>query len=168
MNWDMLAAVAELAGAAAVVASLLYLAQQTRASASAARSATTQAMLEASTSQLTELANNSELTELYMRGISNPDTLDHTEQGRLHAFLMASTRYWAEEYHASRSGDLPGWAGHQLAAARRDIISSPGFRRFFEVRRDWVDPEFRSALESEIQIAAAEAREYRPAGLPPV
>lgn len=75
MNWDAVGAVAEALGAAGVIASLLYVASQVRASN---RASAVEAKLQ-STRFLAELIDsliqNPELNDLYLRGIADLESL---------------------------------------------------------------------------------------------
>ncbi|MBW2423751.1 MAG: hypothetical protein JRG86_05855 [Deltaproteobacteria bacterium] len=79
MNWDAIGAIAESIGAAAVVASLVYLSLQirasTRASAVESKLQTTRLL----TDVLDSVVEAPELNDLYQRGLANLDSLSKDE-----------------------------------------------------------------------------------------
>ena len=80
MDWTALSAIAELLGAAAVVVSLLYLAQQIRQNTRQIRLAAQQATVHELGNALRAQAQNREWTELLSRGLNNLDALDPVEK----------------------------------------------------------------------------------------
>ena len=80
MNWEAIGAVGEIVGAIAVIATLIYLAVQIKESAQASRSA---AVTDATTPMLSfyqELGSNPQTSELFLEGMTNPDSLSRQAQ----------------------------------------------------------------------------------------
>jgi len=67
MNWEAIGAMGEIVGAAAVVATLGYLAVQIRHSTKVARSATRQSIVEMTMSTARDIVSDGELAELLIR-----------------------------------------------------------------------------------------------------
>jgi hypothetical protein len=92
VNWDAIGAIAELAGAIGVIASLLYLTGQVRAST---RASTVEAKL-ATTGFLNKfidsLIENPDLNDLNMRGIKDLDLL--SKEKYLRFSNMALKAFW--------------------------------------------------------------------------
>ena len=64
MNWTAIATIAEIIGAAGVIASLIYLAVQIRQSTKVTRAETTKDLYLASRAAILEIAANDELTKV--------------------------------------------------------------------------------------------------------
>jgi hypothetical protein len=92
VNWDAIGAVAEAIGAVGVIASLLYLATQVRAST---RASAVEAKLQ-STRLLNEfiddLIENPELNDLYLRGLADLESLSESDYYRFSN--MALKAFW--------------------------------------------------------------------------
>ena len=73
MNWDAIGAVGEILGAAAVVATLVYLAQQIRRNAKSVEGSSIQAILEL---EITTYALRAQYANIYRRGCANILDLD--------------------------------------------------------------------------------------------
>ena len=70
MNWEALGAIGEIVGAVAVVLTLGYVAVQLRQNTRVVRSGTEQAQADAHTGCLSLIAQDPDLTRLYLRGAS--------------------------------------------------------------------------------------------------
>lgn len=155
LNWDMIAALAESVGAVGVVLSLVYLAREVRANASATRRANVYHLNGAGNEFLTQIATNPDLAALWRRGMADPDSLTPAEAVQLSALLLQLTAVWQESFYAQKRRDVPPWAGYQGNASRREILTLPGFARWYEQRREWLSPAFRTHLDEEIRSGSA-------------
>ena len=75
---------------------------------------------------------------------------------------MQPTYHWERLYHFSLSGHVDSWIVESNRVARRDIVGAPGFRSWFEDRNHWISPEFRAALERDMDASSA----YQAMGIP--
>ena len=82
MNWEAIGAVAEILGASAVVASLLYLALQMRHSATATQAVTRGTFAQLTTNVLLQIASDAELASIFRRGQNEVVPLRWTVRGR--------------------------------------------------------------------------------------
>ena len=105
MNWDALAAVGELIGAVAVLASLLYLANQVRQNTEVARSAARQGIAESAMSEVSSIIDNADLARLLFREISG-ETLEDHEDYRVQLFTFRSLRFYENCHYQYRNGML--------------------------------------------------------------
>jgi hypothetical protein len=83
-KWVRLSVLAELIGAAAVVLSLIYVAVEIRQNTRAVQSSTYQDLVDRSDDFLLVLAQDSALTDIWLRGDADPSVLNDNE----------SQRYW--------------------------------------------------------------------------
>jgi hypothetical protein len=79
MNWEAIGAVAEILGASAVVASLLYLARQMRHNATATQAARRDTIAQLTTDVLLQIASDAELASIFRRGQNDPASLNDDE-----------------------------------------------------------------------------------------
>jgi hypothetical protein len=107
MNWDALGAVSELIGAAAVMASLLYLAVQVRASA---RASAVEAKLQTTrllSDFVDSLIQSPELSALFIKGRRDLDSLSEDEYRRFSNMSLKAFWYFS----AGRFRAIPGSCG---------------------------------------------------------
>ena len=88
MNWEAIGAIGEILGAAAVIATLIYLATQVRQSSKSIDNATAWAITQALADVNARISSDSDLTELWLRGRKNLSDLDEVESERFRAYAM--------------------------------------------------------------------------------
>jgi len=106
MNWDALGAIAELAGAIGVIASLVYVATQirhnTRASTVESKLVTT-GML---TGFVDTLITDPELNDIFMRGRTSTESLSKEEHQRFSNMVMKTFWFCSAAHFQLRIGTL--------------------------------------------------------------
>jgi hypothetical protein len=88
MNWNAIGAIAELIGALAVVATLLYLATQIRQNVVSLRNSGAWAINEGLAVLNGRVSTDAEFADIWMRGLENADSLNAVERERFRAFCM--------------------------------------------------------------------------------
>jgi len=148
MDWNAAAAVGELVGGAGVILSILYLAQQVRASSAAtARSGSHDAVATTVTWLLTVAADPG-LNDIWQRGLASPESLTESERSRVRVLLTALMMIWEEGHHWKLGGHIAKWNQHLFEFGHRRIVPTPGYRKlFWDDRSDFLTPELRSVLE---------------------
>lgn len=122
MNWDAVGASAELVGAAAVVATLLYLSVQLRQNTKAVEAEIGRANLEQGTTWLYEVIRDPEVARLYLAGLA--DELESPEDKlRFHLLLQALFNQWAFMY-TTDGGLVEPDVAH--------VLSTPGGRKYWQ------------------------------------
>jgi hypothetical protein len=128
MNWEAVGAVAEGIGAAGVIASLLYLAMQVRASA---RASAVDAKLQ-STRLLNDfidgLIQDPELNDVYLRGLADFDSLAKVDYYRFSNMAMKAFWFFSAGHFQYRMQTLSDSDWHELRAVLLYWISRPGCR----------------------------------------
>lgn len=155
MNWDAIGAIGEIIGAAAVVASLLYLAVQTRANAKALRAG---AIWDSET-----IFGNAN----YLHG-ANPEwagllgraalpsaamsDFDLTEQSQLQFTFRGALQYYQAQWSLYDEGLIPKELWERRRKSLRGFIEAPVFREVWEeeIRQHTVPDEFRKIIESTV------------------
>ncbi len=135
MNWDALGALAELAGAVGVIASLVYLASQIRQNTRAVRSATYQSLTDSSMSFSALVAGDPILSSLFDRGMDDFSSLESDARVRF-AFLMQSyLRMLENSFHQHRDGMLDEERWQRTASTLRMATVRPGFSQWWSSPR---------------------------------
>lgn len=147
MNWDAVAAVAELLGAAGVIASLLYLAVQVRQNTRQTRLAAQQATVQELGVALRAQAQDREWAELLSRGLDDIENLDKVERIQFLSHVGSILRLYESAYLHFKEGTLDSrfWRGFERAIA--DVIGYPGIKAAIALRRHHVNEEFAEHLD---------------------
>ena len=105
MNWEAIGAIGEVAGAIAVVATLLYLGRQIRISSKAQQTATQHNILEEFRASITELIRDDRLSEAHARFSTGQD-LDKESRLRIQMFISNQFRIYEELFLAYQTGSV--------------------------------------------------------------
>jgi hypothetical protein len=162
VSWDAIGAIGEIVGAAAVVASLLYLAVQTRANAKALRAS---AIWDSETifGNVNYLMGaNPEWAELIGRALSPSAAMSDfspAEQSQLQFTIRGALQYFQAQWSLWDEGLIPNELWDRRRKYVRGFIELPVVREVWEaeIRQHTVPDEFRkiiesTALEGEISI----------------
>jgi len=157
MNWDALGAVAELAGAVGVIASLLYVATQVRysnrASAVEAKLATTRFMTDFADLML----ENPGLNDVMLRGQSDLGSLSAEEFWQFNHLATKAFWFFSAGYFQFRRHTLPEGDWHELRALAHFWLGQKGCRDWWRaVGRPLFGAEFATFIDGEIVTLAAQ------------
>ena len=158
MNWDAIAAVAELAAAIGVILSLLYVAAQMRLNTheiSRTNSRRTYSDHAASTRAIVE---NDNLSDLMIRGLESRDELNAAEKYRFDVCLGNWLQAVEQAFADYRDGSYPE---EFLEVHRNTIpafISTPGGASWWNERQVWFSKSFRQEVERLVANPGAEAK----------
>jgi len=137
VNWEIIAAVAELLGAFAVVASLVYLGLQTRNSVIEDRARTMHDMASQFTGWQMTTATDPEMTKIWVNGIGDYNSLNDIEKAQF-VFLAGSLARIQEniflQYQAGRLNDAI-WEPYSVALG--SLANSSGLREYLKVRESY-------------------------------
>ena len=147
MNWDAVAAIAELLGAAGVIASLLYLAVQVRQNTRQTRLAAQQATVQELGVALRAQAQDREWAELLSRGIEDIENLDKVERVQFLSHVGSILRLYESAYLHFREGTLDARFWHGFERAIADVIGCPGIWAAIGLRRHHLNEEFAAHLD---------------------
>ena len=142
MNWEAIAAVGEILGAAAVVVTLLYLAAQVRHNTVATTASTQQTHLDAWNAMSTLVIENPQVARLLSMSDGEIASLDRVQQVQLEWFATKVFAHWEHVHTDILSGLFKTAYGEAFERYYRDITRKPVFRRFWEAHRDWYYEDF--------------------------
>ncbi len=157
VNWDAIGALSELVGAAAVVASLVYLANQIRHNSRSVEAATNHAIARGRNELNIALAANPELSDLLIRGTHDFDSLQPEERQRYNIYIISVLNIFEDAYVQYSKGlaSRESWEENLSALTRQ--FSQPGARKWW---RDHAHTYVMSSgFRKEIDSAIREQRE---------
>ncbi|MEQ8330379.1 MAG: hypothetical protein RH859_07970 [Longimicrobiales bacterium] len=141
VNWEAVAAVAELVGALGVVASLAYLAIQVRAAGRIGQEEAARSVLTRLNATMEYLASAHEKSDMWVRGSSGLANLkDEAEMVQFSAFLSTFFRTFEELYFYRKAGVEWDWGGFE--AQVRATLEAPGVREWWPTRCHFLSREF--------------------------
>jgi hypothetical protein len=151
MDWEAIGAVGEVVGAAGVIASLLYVAQQVRASN---RASAVEAKLESTRLQndyIQALIDDPELNDLMLRGRQGLGDLSPSDFYRFSNMALKAFWYLSAGYFQLRRGTLSEDDWFEQQAILNYWLESRGFREWWQkVGRHMFGREMSAFVESEI------------------
>ena len=153
MNWEAIGAVGEIVGGIGVIISLLYLATQIRGDARAKQAASIHEQSQAYHGFLRTLATNTDVSDLYFRGIHDFSCLKGSELPRFSALLGYLFRIFEDNYLQWTEGHLDRRVWNGFEATMDDIISLPGVQAWWVTRSHWFSAEFQAVICKKISGA---------------
>jgi hypothetical protein len=150
MSFQDWGAIGEVVGAVAVVVSLLYLAMQIRIQNREARLSTINSSLSEWNSLLSLVADNSELANIWNRGLKNEE-LSEDDEVRFRAFANSYFRVVEGLYLQHLEGRLDDRLWHGIGKGYTELLAAAGLHRFWNHRKDWYSSEFREFVEAAIK-----------------
>jgi hypothetical protein len=146
----MVGAIGEILGAFGVIATLGYLAIQLRANTQAMRQAGAREAFDGTRILLAQLSGDAELARIMRIGLNGMDALDPDEATRFGTFMLSNTYNWLRVHSFEKDRNVEAGLAEATRMARRDIVSAPGYRQWYELRKHWLPEDFRGAIESDM------------------
>jgi hypothetical protein len=142
MNWDAIGAIGEMLGAMAVVVSVLYLAFQVRGQVREAQLAAIHEVSEGFREGIAATFMDPYLSGVFARGKDDFEVLTPTERIQFIAFVQRNYRVWEDAFYQFEAGrlDEPHW--HSMERQYSALLSWPGVRYVWSVRREFFTPRF--------------------------
>src|SRR6266436_7975783 len=134
MNWEMLAAIGQLAAVCVGIPSLIYLAVQIREQTKERRQSAVN-VLTAQWGDLTcALHDSPEFSAIFLRGLQSFVDLDPVSKLRFSAFFMRFLNYFEGMYLSHRDGLLTAASWGKIERTMSDLIAYPGIQQWWEER----------------------------------
>lgn len=154
MNWDAIGAIGEILGAIAVFVTLLYLSIQIRQNTRAVQATGMDSLVNSVNEIRRSLFESKELSELYLKGSSDPTLLDPGEQLRyrlvVHNMLMAEANLFAQSRLTGLAEEH--WETQIPLIGR--IVGSSGGLQFWQQTRAEFPHAFRLEVDRMIEQRA--------------
>src|SRR3954470_21161278 len=142
MNWEMLAAIGQLAAALVGIPSLIYLAVQIREQTKERRQAAVHALTEQWGALTESLHNNPEMAAIFLRGAHSFNDLDSVSKLRFSAFFNRLLNIFEGMYFSHAQRILTGSSWNAVQRTMTDLIAYPGVQQWWETRKHWHTEEF--------------------------
>src|SRR3954470_17764691 len=142
MNWEMLAAIGQLAAVFVGIPSLIYLAAQIREQTKERRQSAVHALTEQWGDLTQSLHDNAETAAIFLRGMNSFTDLDAVSKLRFSAFFNRLINVFEGMYFSHRQGILTGSSWGAVERTMSDLIAYPGVQEWWEQRKHWHTEEF--------------------------
>ncbi len=148
MNWEMLAAIGQLAAVFIGIPSLIYLAIQIREQTKERRQSAVNTLTTEWGDLTCALNDSAEFSAIYLRGVKSFTDLDPVSKLRFSAFFNRFLNYFEGMYFAHRDGLLTASAWGKIERTVSDLIAYPGVQEWWKTRRHWHTEEFGRVVDA--------------------
>jgi hypothetical protein len=142
VNWEVIAATGEWAGAVAVVVTLFYLASQLRASRDATATSAENTLITDYNRLLEHMYRDRDLCDLVLRSSLDFNGLDTIDKLRVHTFLTSQVFTIQNMYSQTKRGQLDPTISEPLIQAVTSILKNPGSLQWWEHGKAVLDPDY--------------------------
>jgi hypothetical protein len=142
MNWEMLAAIGQLAAVFVGIPSLIYLATQIREQTKERRQSAVHALTVQWGDLTQSLHDNAETAAIFLRGMHSFTDLDAVSKLRFSALFNRLINIFEGMYFSHCQGILTGSSWGAVERTMSDLIAYPGVQQWWETRRHWHTEEF--------------------------
>jgi len=150
--------IGELIGAIATVATLAYLAFQIRQNTVSVRAASAAANLGALNAISSLIGQSQETSDLYYKGLLDPDSLTDSETWRFFMLVGIYSQYFVQAEELEAAGTLSPDAIHNRDSQLEWAVSQPGFRSFYAAWGGTTPPRLARRIEEAIRRCDEEGR----------
>lgn len=148
MNWEMLAAIGQLAAALVGIPSLIYLALQIRAQTKERRQEAVNALTVQWGDLTRSLHDNPEFGAIFLRGIQSFTDLDAVSKLRFSAFFNRFFKNFEAMYFSHCDGILTNSLWGEIERTMSDFIAYPGLQQWWKTRKHWHTEEFGRVVDA--------------------
>jgi hypothetical protein len=156
MDLSVLANLGEFVAGIGVIISLIYLAVQVRQNTAQVRASTTQAYSDAVGDLLESVYASPELTEFFVRALTNPDSMDEAEWIRWHMIMTRTTRHFDSAFYQFRTGTMDAEIWDGIRSSMLAWFAQPGIIAWFHRYGERVSPTLRAELEKALPALAGD------------
>src|SRR5204863_7379350 len=148
INWEMLAAIGQLAAVCVGIPSLIYLAVQIREQTKERRQSAVNALTVQWGDLTYDLHDSAELSAIFLRGVQSFADLDPVSKLRFSAFFNRFFNHFEAMYFSHLDGILTASAWGKIERTMSDLIAYPGVQQWWEERRHWHTEEFGRVVDA--------------------
>ena len=153
MNWEMLAAIGQLAAVVIGIPSIIYLAAQIRQQTKERKQAAVHALTEQWGDLTRSLHDSSEVADLYLRGLQSFSDLTSGDKVRFSAFFNRFMNVFEGMYFSHREGILVDSSWEAIERTLEDFVTNRGLQEWWLTRKRWHTSEFGQVLDDMIARA---------------
>jgi len=147
MNWEMLAAIGQLAAVFVGIPSLIYLAVQIREQTKERRHAAVNALTVQWGDLTRSLHDNAEFAATFLSGVQSFTALDAVSKLRFSAFFNRFLKNFEGMYFSHRDGILAATLWGEIERTMSDFLAYPGVQEWWKTRRHWHTEEFAQVVD---------------------
>lgn len=140
--------ISEIVGAIAVVASVIYLAQQVKKQTEEARLEASRDIASDFVDTLRAVSENPELARILPAGMSSYEALEGDERLRVNYYFAAIFRIAEQQFLHTSRGTLDSTYYESFVLAFRGLLSNQGPRQWWHNNREMFEPTFRGFVEA--------------------
>jgi len=159
MNWEMVAAIGQMAAVVVGIPSLIYLATQIREQTRERRNAAIRSLAASWDELMKSLNDSAEFAAIYLRGLQSFSSLDSVSKVRFSVYLGRSLRNLEGMYFHRRDGILGDASWAEMERILGDVLANPGTREWWVTRRHWYTDEF-AAMVDRIVAKGGQSKAY--------
>ncbi len=148
MNWEMLAAMGQLAAVFVGIPSLIYLAVQIREQTKERRQSAVNALTVQWGDLTRALHENAEFAAVYLRAMQSFHNLDAVSKLRFSAFQNRFFKNFEEMYYSRCDGILTPELWGEIERTMSDFLAYDGVRQWWETRKHWHTEKFRDLIDA--------------------
>jgi hypothetical protein len=148
MNWEMLAAIGQLAAVFIGIPSLIYLAVQIREQTKERRQSGVNALTVQWGDLTRALHESAEFTTIYLRGAQSFHGLDAVSKLRFSAFQNRFFHNFEGMYYSRCEGILTPELWGEIERTMSDFLAYDGTQQWWETRKHWYTEKFRSVVDA--------------------
>jgi len=147
MEWEAVGAVAEMLGAVAVLATLIYLARQIKQNRQSVVSASAETVLSNVNAAYQNAATSPELGRILFIGQEDISALTDEERGQFVFWFFGYFRTLELAYHHYIAGNFNEsmWDGY--ARHTQSLLNTAGVKQYWLMRREVFSPEFMAFMD---------------------
>jgi len=161
MNWDAVGAIAEVLGVIAVVVSLIYVGHQVRQNTLQIRHDNLRASVRGALDTNWHFHRNSQVFDIFRKGISSFDGLEPKEKAHFHSILVDLAFYFEIIRNMHVSGLIDQRAVETNQRFLIAILLTPGGRQWWEFARE-TQPMPQSAIDYLQALLESREPDFRP------
>jgi hypothetical protein len=132
MNLKKTALLAEVIGGVGIIVSILYLAFEVSESTKNTQISNHLALIELASEFKYLRMTNPDMTEIILRGSSDPTSLSETDQVRFRSYAFQALDIWETAFLMNESDVLPAGAWDVWNDAWCNILEKPGYRAIWD------------------------------------
>jgi hypothetical protein len=152
MTIEQLGSIGELVAAVATVATLVYLSLQIRASTKISRVESRRTTTAQAKEFSALIANSTELTSIFRRGLADIGSLDPDERIRFNFLFSMLVSQTQSTFEDSESGILDRDVFETVSVSVFHMLSTPGGSQFWKEFRGGYVPEFRERIDDVLAV----------------
>jgi len=150
MNWEALEAVAEVIGAIAVLATLLYLARQIQQTGRYAKANTQQVLVDEYNRYLKELSGDEAMRRRFRLALRSWEQLSNDDRAAIHIYLASLINHFEQAYYLHETQLVPDAVFDAFRRLTLGLILTEGGAEFWAECKGGFGADVRDYLDTQL------------------